>query len=263
MKRMALLCTGMLLLPLAISAGPIYATSGSTNPFTQDGDLGLATSCNGCSPNPSAGAVPLDLGTTPAWNVNASGLGTWTYEQDLSTNQIAQATANGWVLSADLRVLDPAGTAPNQSVFVAYEDGTDRYIMYFGTDASGNPIVDLSGGYNNVTHNLVDVVSQTVEGTGYHLYELEDTNGVLNFLVDNVLVAQGTIDDTFNPGTGISWGADSGVYGGDANYASVQFSTDDPQTEVPEPGGVFLLGPGLFALGVLRRRYSKSTAITS
>ena len=57
------------------------------------------------------------------------------------------------------------------------------------------------------------------------------------------------------------WTLEGGVYG-DAGTANVDFSaflrvgdvTSSEQTPVPEPGTIFLLGAGLAALGLLRRR---------
>ncbi len=264
MVRKLALFAGITLSPWVVSANMIASYVAATDPLTQGWSL-TQPSCAlpGCSPgNPVAGAVN-DAGT-PAWNVSdpspQSG-SLLNYHRDVANPDVATAQANGWVLSANLRVLDPLITTPNPSVFVSYETGTgQRFILFFGTNNFGGATPSVSLGFDGVD-NLIPVSwDPGAGGLGYHLYELKYDPSVQRAALfidgtERIGNYEGDIFTVPHPRQAVVWGSDSSAHTGAANYASVSFSIND--SAAPEPGSFLLLAPVLFATGWLRRRFRR------
>ncbi len=238
------LSVGAILVSLGLAgsaqATVIYQHTGGTNPISQ------GWSASGLIIGVSVGAVLNDLGSgTDAWKVddNSTLLGsTLMYDQTPSAGSpeaaaIANASTTGWRLSTLLRIPDISDT-PDASVFMIYYDGAKRYWVNFGTDADGDPIVDLMGGG-----------SFTLEGVGssaYHRYDLisNPNSGSADLFIDGIERLTGYTGDNSVNTPQIAFGSAQSHSTGQGNYAEVLFET------LPEPTALLLatLGVGLLAL---------------
>ena len=192
----------------------------------------------GAGASPTVGAVS-DTGFD-AWLVddNASALGDFGWYQFApTTSQINQGNSLGWTLRARLRVVDIPDT-PGGSPGVSYRDGATGWQMHFGTEADGDPIVELLGGGG----------SFTIQGTGggYHLYELVyDPNAGSADLFVNGSEVLSNYTGFVNSDELVLWGGFSSFDVGQANYNLVQFVT------VPEPVNIRIARPCRYRRRVL------------
>jgi hypothetical protein len=166
---------------------------------------------------------PIDDGGIPAWFiydddaiVNGSTLG---YQITPTASDLMTAGNRGWALSARLRVVDVNDT-PDYSVFVEFANGYRRYIMSFGSDAAGSPIVRLSTDGGFLVHSLPG------SGSTYHLYELAfvPAMGSAVLLVDGVITVTGYTGMSGNL-TRVAWGGGQSSSTGRAHYNLVAFQT--------------------------------------
>src|SRR5205823_7979113 len=115
----------------------------------------------------TAGPVSDDAGD--AWRVTEKPSiqgGFIAYQQTPDDAQLRQAIANGWALSARVRVPE-AGQTPD-TVTAFFQDGSRNWQMEIGSNAAGDPIVTLP------TLPGQAPVSYTVQGAGetYNEYDL-------------------------------------------------------------------------------------------
>jgi len=231
-----------LLLPLLLASpasGLILANhAGATDPTTEgwtkaNGGLGLGTTGSVFND----GASMLD-----AWSTDDDGsdsnLG---FNQDLTP--VLSTLASGWTYQVQLRVVDVPDPL-DFGVSAQVETGGRAYLMTFGTNASGDVLVNLQG--------VGQVATITGGSNDYHLFEFIETDTSMidlefridgSFVTNYVGVASSRAlaawgDTSFSPGSG-----------GQGNYARVTL------TAVPEPGTALLLLGGL-AICVSRRRLS-------
>ena len=268
-KLFAALFAAAVVFPALASAGTILAfQSGATDP-TSGGWTKTAPACTGpggCSPNPTSGAVPNDLGTTPAWNVTDPSTeqgGLLNYYKHMNPSDLALAAVNGWVLDVNVRVTDGPSTAPNPAVFVSFETATARYALFFGTNPIGAASVAVSVGQDPNTGNLISGATYDTNGPGYHDYSLvydPTLGGQVELFVDGVKRIGNYFGDTYVPLSRIVWGSDSSDFTGSANFASVSFTVNDSPS-APEPDTLLMLATGMLGLAVqqlLVRRRSAS-----
>jgi hypothetical protein len=83
-----------------------------------------------------------------------------------TTGDIALAQQRGWTLSSSLRV-PTASDSVGPGVALYYADGARGWLVEFGTDAAGKPIVGIEGPPGNIT----SVALTNLDG-GYHDYAL-------------------------------------------------------------------------------------------
>ena len=261
-KLFAALVAAAVVFPALASAGTILAfQSGATDP-TSGGWFKTASVCtSGC---PTSGAVPNDLGTTPAWNVtDPSTDQLLNYSKQIDPSDIALAVVNGWVLDVNVRVTDPPSTASNPAVFVSFETATARYALFFGTNPIGAASVAVSVGQDPNTGNLISGATYDTNGPGYHDYSLvydPALHGETELFVDGVKRIGNYFGDTYVPLSRIVWGSDSSDFTGSANFASVSFTVNDSPS-APEPDTLLMLATGMLGLAVqqlLVRRRSAS-----
>jgi hypothetical protein len=228
-------------------AAIIVQHSGSADPTTEGWTAVIPPS------GLTVGPVINDLGSGfDAWMVDDNSIAaTGGYNVIPTGAQVAQASAQGWILRTRLRVVD--ATALMQDVCAIYRDGAISWDMRFGRELDGDPIVQL-------LTSLSGGPTFTLQGAGntYNLWELryDPVAGSADLFVNGVEQISNytgfSIAQTF-----VIWGAASTADTGQGNYNLVQFEIVDQAQVVPEPSSLTLLGFGAAALAIssrLRRR---------
>lgn len=160
------------------------------------------------------------------------------YEVALSGQNVTDALANGWKLTA--RVRTPNSSQPlNDAILAGVNFGSSGFIIRFGTD-SGTPLVDFLAGPSGDLTGLDD---------GWHLYEViyDPGTATADLFVDGTEEISDFAgwNGSFLGGT-VSFGSGAGGADGNGYYNLVQFEI------VPEPMTLTLLGLG--GLMTLRRK---------
>ncbi len=217
---------------VASAVGIVAQHVGDTNPLTEGWYVGAQGGSY------VQGPVTSPPEALPAWKVDDNG-GYYCLQQNLTNPEREEASLNGWVLRTRLRVVDIPDTL-GASVHVVYETTGNPYnyfSMRFGSDASGNALVDVGSGG-----------TITVPGSGYHLYELvcDPADGLADFYVDGGLEASDLGYDRDRGFQYVQWGSNTSSDTGHGHYNLVEFEI------VPEPTAVSLMALGAVAL--LRRR---------
>lgn len=180
--------------------------------------------------NGSAGVAnngPVDDNGTPAWNIydNSTTSGSRAaWVRALTPEQLVVAETKGWSMKSRHRVLGTSDTsdgAIEMSVFLNSDEG---YLLWFGSDASGNAIVSEMTGSSG---GLAKGRSATLGGSGYHEYELvyDADSQTANLYSGSTLLLAGVpqVDLQGNVLNRILWGANASAATGNANYAFVSF----------------------------------------
>ena len=204
-------------------AGPApILHQGNTNPgseewFASNGAIGVIS--NG----------PVMDGATPAWNINDSSTNSsgsfsaWT--RFLREDQVPTVEAEGWTMKADVKVLD-ASDSPDGSIELSVYPSSDLgFVLWLGSDASGNAIAAEFGG--TLSGGLALGRQVTVNGAGYHEYEMvyDPISETVDVFADNNLILDNMlpVDREGSVLNRILWGSNSSSGTGNANYSSVEF----------------------------------------
>lgn len=213
----ALVTTGFI---SAANAGTFIQQKGNTNPLTEGWEKWPSVSSG---VYPTVGRITNDLGLRiNAWSVNDLGTNLGDlggYAHYITTCQVNEAKTKGWKLRAKLRVVN--NNSSNSNV-VLYRDGQKTYQMFFGSTASGDPIVTLVTGLNGSGINY----TLTGGANSYHLYEIVMPPGGTSakLFVDGVerISSYSGFALTENRPY-ILFGAGSSYASGNVNYNLVQF----------------------------------------
>ena len=221
-------------------ASLIFSHVGANDPTTEGWiDSGSGTLV-------TTGGVMNDLGTgVDSWFVDdptaVSGSLTH-YVQVPDAMTISQASALGWTLSVNARMVTSSGSGiPGMKA--RYHNGTStRFGMLFDRETDGDPSVELIGGGAFI-----------LDGAGdgeYHLYELiyDPIAGSADLFVDGVERISNYAGYTGPATTRVDWGANSSSTTGRGHFNSVEFSV------VPEPSAILLFGLGYLSLTFRRSR---------
>ncbi len=162
------------------------------------------------------------------------------YVHYLDSADVADAISDGWFMNLTLRVVDVSDAVdPSIAARVAYNNTS--FILNFGSQADGDPIVRLGVGTSN---------EYVLEGTGggYHDYSLvyDPTQNSADLFVDGTEVLSDYTGEFQNIPSRIDWGGISSFDTGHGNYSSVAFA-------IPEPSSALLVGMG----GILLTRGRK------
>jgi hypothetical protein len=232
----------------AASAGVIQH-AGTTAPASEDAYLTEAgvqpwLLTDEVGPNPTFEG-PVD---GIAWQIAGAGSGQsgYSYNRPVTLADRNAGNVNGWSLSATLRV-PTAGDNASFAVLVGYLDGNRIWYMDFGTQADGDPFVELQ-------HDATTVSTYALEGagnSGYHNYELlyDPVAGTADLFVDGVERISNFGGWNIGITPQVVFG-DGGDDAGTGNYALVRWAT--PGSLIPEPGSAAVLLIGTLAL--LKRR---------
>jgi hypothetical protein len=253
-KRKNLLACAMLTVLSAgvVANAAIIQHNGANDPNTEGWTYGTTTGLN-----QTKGPLTNDAGSGKnAWYVNdasgsaigGSGSDYGIYYQGFTSTQQTTLLTSNWTATVVLRMPN-ASTANSGAVLLDVNLGPSnrRFLAYFGTDASGNPLVD---------DNSLNPLATTSLGTGYHKYDLQyDKNtATVNLSIDGTLFYSnwagiaGSNQNT-NAFGQMQFGSGSGGGVGQGNYNLVQ-------TAVPEPVSLSMLAVGgLLMLG--RRKNTK------
>ena len=237
----SLICAGALTFALPrLAAQVIVSHSGSIDPATEGWTL--TTPVAG-----TVGAVTNDLGNgTAAWNVtDNSAINGYLYAFIPSGAQIAQGNAQGWTMSATMRLTTSAPSAG--FVGFGYEDGTNAWNFYPQQTAGNDFVIAVVGG---------PTVNLTGQGNDYHTVSWVYTSGTAraDLFVDGVARIT-NFAGAPNVGVELFFGGGASTGVGSANYSAVQF------TAVPEPaasaaifGALALVGLALRSRGIDRTK---------
>jgi hypothetical protein len=195
----------------------------------------------------SALAADPVAGTPAAWEINDTGGGFLYYHYDPSSQENADAGADGWKLSLDARV-NGANVALNGSSYNQYANGSKTYTVFLGSDADGNPMIKVNG----TTFTVTDGDGDNTNNVKFHLYELvyDHTAQTADLFVDGAATSVNNIAATSSSTNQVTWGAGSSAGQGSMDYALVRLET----LPVPEPASLGALALG--GLLLMRRRES-------
>jgi hypothetical protein len=226
-------------------AAIIVQHSGSADPTTEGWTANIPPS------GLTVGPVINDLGSGfDAWMVDDNSTmlgGNGGYNVTPTGAQVAQASAQGWVLRTRLRVVD--ATALMQDVCAIYRDGATSWDMRFGRESDGDPIVQLVTTSGGPTFTLQGA------GSTYNLWELryDPVAGSADLFVNGIERISNYTGFSIAQ-TSVIWGAASSADTGQGNYNLVQFEIFDQAQVVPEPSSLTLFGLGAAALVISSRR---------
>jgi hypothetical protein len=196
------------------------APSGPPDPTTPAGGNWSVTSWS--DPNLTVSAVTNDTGTgLNAWQVrDASSLYNYAnYTQQIATNLINSASADGWVLTVRGRLAEYFGTSVDQ--FALVDDyNNNRFALSFNLDGNNNLVVGAGSGTYTVTSDG--------SGQSYHLHQVVYNPATTNasYYFDGTLIVSGfPAQNVANPS--VLWGAAAGLAQGTMNYNLVDFSAVD------------------------------------
>jgi hypothetical protein len=198
--------------------------------------------------SPSIMPIVDDLGSD-AWSIRVGSQEFADYSINLTAQQQAEAAAFGWVLSMNLRIVEPLGASNfGFGIFGSLVTGSESYTVRFAAQTNGDPIVLLG----NTQYTLDGV------GAGYHDYQFrhDSIEGVTSFWVNDTYLTSVTGAFSANEGQ-FRWGGGQhpgGIW--HAHWNEVSF------TIVPEPSSWALFAGGLcvacVAVRRLRKRRSKA-----
>jgi hypothetical protein len=136
--------------------------------------------------------------------------------RDLTVLQKNHANNNGWSLKSRLRVVNTPD-AVDGAIYMAYYSGTKAFQASFGSNSSGQAMVQLSG---------VGGSTWTASSGGYHDYELiyDPTTSSATLLVDGVAVISGYEGSALTTNSRVAWGSGNGAGTGISNWNLLEFS---------------------------------------
>jgi hypothetical protein len=244
---------------VATAQASVLSHTGSVDPASEGFTI---VSCCGDS---STAPVFNDQGQN-AWSITAGSVGSQYgyYSGALSTEQRADFSTNGAVLSFDARVLK--GLAPSfdlvNHVFIVgaqLDTGLMRFELLLGLDGNGDTVAGLSNsldkrGPGGAIRGFGPSFTLTGSGSSYHNYQLVFDPGlqVANLYIDGVERIQNYVGDPLTvQNVGLGFGVGSG---GQGNFANVQLAS---LSAVPIPASLFLFGSGMVGLvGMGRKKLS-------
>lgn len=217
-----------------LAAQVIVSHSGSIDPATEGWTL--TTPVAG-----TVGAVTNDLGNgTAAWNVtDNSATNGYLYAFIPSGAQIAQGNAQGWTMTATMRLTTAAPSAG--FVGFGYQDGTNAWNFYPQQTSGNDFVIAVVGG---------PTFTLTGQGSDYHTVSWLYNAGTAqaDLFVDGVARISNFAGSP-NVGVEVFFGGGGSASVGSANYSAVQFTT------VPEPAaGAAIVGVLALAGVALRSR---------
>jgi hypothetical protein len=156
-----------------------------------------------------------------------------------------------------MRVVDTPDAlgALDGSNVVEFLDGSVEWQMRFGSEADGDPIVDV---YSDAVGDFVEYTLQG-EGSGYHLYELvfDPSTHTTDLFVDGVERMSDLTGRSHISIGWVYWGNRSTVDTGHANYEVVRFELFGADVPAVPPWAIVLVAVLLVVGGhVLTRRIS-------
>ncbi|MDC0936775.1 hypothetical protein OAS39_10855 [Pirellulales bacterium] len=182
---------------------------------------------------PIANNGPVDDAGTAAWNIHDSstaGGSREAYTRSLTADQLAQAGAEGWSFRGNLRVLDVNESPQGAIELSVFLDSDVGYILWFGADAAGNPIVGEFSG--SASSGLAVGRTAVLDDAGYHDFEMAYDPGEqsVDVFADGRLIINNMApaDLEGNVLNRILWGSNHSSGTGNANYALVNFHVGAP-----------------------------------
>jgi len=210
------LLVALVLLPLLVSR----AAAAPEQVITHLGSVDPLVSGWGINPDDTSTVVSRTAVTgtgvgddLSAWQIadgsTASG-SRFRYQQIPSPQELSRAAELGWVVRAVVR-LPTSSDAVDAAVIVELSDGVKRWAMVWGTNSSGDPIVQFFG----------DSTAHPLSGATFHSYELryDPASDDVDLYADGVLlqanfpgIAAGAVAPRFDFGSGSSAGTGTAQY---------------------------------------------------
>ena len=173
----------------------------------------------------------VGTGADAAWEVNSlGGIGREEFwSVPVTAHDVALGRARGWTLRTRFRLPTPSD-ALGHGVAASYFDGLRVWTLMFGTDASGNALVQVRG---DTSPPIM------VAGTTFHVYELtyDPAVGTAHLRVDGQVVRSGLVGDTTaSAAPGVQFGDLAQSDEGHGQYQSMEWrihQEEFPPTTLP------------------------------
>lgn len=226
---------------MPVSAEVIVSQSGNQSPLTQGWTRLSNTPAGG-----SEGGV--NDGGVLAWQVSdtSNTQSSFSYQQQLTNDQINTVNTRGWRLSSTFRILDAEDT-PGGSISLAFRTDTTAYDVLIGA-TGGDPRLILP------TDTGQEDLTLTSLGGGYHTYDLtyNPNTDSADLAVNGTTVLSNWGGRDFSTGSfgfqrSVVFGSNAGTDTGTVNFASLTL------TAIPEPSHFAFVGV-LIAAGLTRFR---------
>lgn len=196
---------------------------------TEDGNANTG-SLTGNSLSPD-GALGLN-----AWQISdtTSAGGHWlNYNQTLAPADEALATANGWELSSEFRMVDDFGAQTAHRI--SYGDGTTRFLIWIDLDSNGDLEIQL---IDDTGDQFITVTSDATGNDEYHQLKIsfDATSSTASVVVNGHRLDDGNWSGESNSQAGVSWGTGSSVGRGSVAYHRVEMKVFDQSIATPNGG---------------------------
>lgn len=201
-----------LIFPISVFA--LTEHNGSNDPLTEGWTL-LNTS-------PSSTAMPAVISSEPAWDVNTMGAGKFTYEAP------GPSVTDDWRLTARLRIPE-LNELTDPGSMLDISNGVDkRYFFFFGSDASGNTLLDPFPAPSTITIN-----TSTPGMTEFFDIDIQyfEINGTVDVYINGILTYTNWPNNNFDlpPSGQVAFGdrGDTLTFVGRTFFSSIKYANND------------------------------------
>ncbi len=207
----------------------LFSHHGANDPVSDEGWTQVGSPATGIYAE-----TVIDDGGYDAWKVvDNTTAGALNYQYDLTPAMEDILGEAGWRMRARIRVEDEANSIESAVGMQVALDTIDRvFNLGLSLDGAGNTLFGFNSSGSDFT-----TISGSVEGTGYHLYEMvyDPNDETVSLFVDGEEKISGFAGRAYPGLHRVLFGANSSAGTGTGYYNMVEFIV------VPEPGSIIIL----------------------